>query len=179
MNRIFSIGSPSPIPDGTLLSPLLNPKDSESGLPFDLLDGFSLAAGVIDPGARSRVHLIPFSTQVTFVLAGSLAVKMKGPDDARPYTLSLKAGQAVLTEPGVFLQLINEGTERCETLYIVSPAYVFEAHPGGEPSYDDSVVLDEDWDDLAKAGWRASRPMPTPTERADAMQRLSKTKRRS
>ena len=45
MNQVFKIASPFQVPDGTLVSPFLNAKDSESGLPFNLLDGFSLAAG--------------------------------------------------------------------------------------------------------------------------------------
>ncbi len=52
MNRVFSIPLPSRVPDGTLVSPFLNAKDSESDVPFDLLDGFSLAAVIRLPGGN-------------------------------------------------------------------------------------------------------------------------------
>ena len=178
MNRVFSITAPFRVPDGTWVSPFLNAKDSQSDLPFDLLDGFSLAAGMIDPNSCSAIHVMPFVTQVTFVRSGNLAVRMKGPDDTQPYILRLAAGQAVLTEPGVFFQLINEGAERCEVLYIVSPAYVFEMSAEGAVLYDDAVVLDEGWEDLAVAGWRTAQSMATAEQRADAMRRLSDIKRK-
>jgi hypothetical protein len=178
MNRVFSITAPFRVPDGTWVSPFLNAKDSQSDLPFDLLDGFSLAAGMIDTNSRSKIHVMPLVTQVTFVTSGSLAVRMKGPDDAEPYLLRLTGGQSVLTEPGVFFQLINEGYERCEVLYIVSPAYVSEMSAEGAVLYDDAVVLDEGWEDLAATGWRTSRLMATAEQRADAMRRLSEIKRK-
>ena len=178
MNRVFSITTPFRVPDGTWVSPFLNAKDSQSDLPFHLLDGFSLAAGVIDPTSRSKIHVMPFVTQVTFVRSGNLAVRMKGPDDAEPYILRLAAAQAALTEPGVFFQLINESSEPCEVLYIVSPAYVFEMSADGAVMYDDAVVPDEGWEDLAAADWRTSRSMATAQQRADAMRRLSALKRK-
>ena len=178
MNSVFSITEPFRVPDGTWVSPFLNAKDSQSDLPFDLLDGFSLAAGMIDPNSCSAIHVMPFVTQVTFVRSGSLAVKMKGPDDTEPYILRLAAEEAVLTEPGAFFQLINEGTESCEVLYIVSPAYVFEMSAEGAVLYDDAVVLDVGWDDLAATGWRTARSMATAEQRAEAMRRLSETKRK-
>src|SRR6266566_1622578 len=87
-------------------------KDSESPLPFDLLEGFSLSAGVIEPGSASKIHVMPFVTQVTFVRSGSLSVRMKGPREAHAYLLHAAEGQSVLTEPGEYLQLINRGKER-------------------------------------------------------------------
>ena len=178
MNRVFSITAPFRVPDGTWVSPFLNAKDSQSDLPLHLLDGFSLAAGTIDPNSCSKIHVMPFVTQVTFVRSGNLAVRMKGPDDTEPYILRLAAGQAVLTEPEVFFQLLNEGSERCDVLYVVSPAYVFQIGPDGGVLYDDSLVLDEDWDSLAAAGWRAAQAMPTRTQREEAMQRLSESKKK-
>jgi len=77
MNRVFSITVPFRVPDGTWVSPFLNAKDSQSDLPFELLDGFSLAAGTIDPNSCSKIQLMPFDTQVTFVRSGNLAVRMK------------------------------------------------------------------------------------------------------
>lgn len=173
LNRIFTITAPFRVPDGTWVSPFLNAKDSQSDLPFDLLDGFSIAAGTIDPNSHSKIHIMPLVTQVTFVRSGSLAVRMKGPDDAEPYILRLAAAEAVLSEPGIFFQLINDSPEPCEVLYIVSPAYVFEMSTEGAVLYDDAVVLDDGWEDLAAAGWRMSRSIATVQQRADAMRRLS------
>jgi len=47
MNKFFSPAKPFRVPDETLALPFLAAKDSESGLPFDLLDGLSPAAGEI------------------------------------------------------------------------------------------------------------------------------------
>jgi hypothetical protein len=152
MNRIFNISPPFPIPDGTLVSPFLNPADTQSGLPLDLSLGFSLAAGTLLPGMVSKIQVLPFVTQVTFVLAGTLTMRLKAPADATPCTLTIQPRQAVLSEAGSFFQLINAGEEPCEVLYIVSPAYLF-VRDGEKITYDDSVVLDEDWDELEAAGW--------------------------
>jgi hypothetical protein len=121
---------------------------------------------------------MPFVTQVTFVRSGNLAVRMKGPDDTEPYILPLAAGQAVLTEPGAFFQLLNEGSERCDVLYVVSPAYVFELSPKGGVRYDDSLVLDEDWDHLTAARSQSAQAMPTLSQREEAVRRLWATKKK-
>ena len=34
-------------------------------------------------------------------------------------------------------------------LYIVTPAFVFETDAGGKVVYNDALVLDHEWDDLA------------------------------
>jgi hypothetical protein len=172
MTKVFSILSPLRVSDDTLVSPFLNSRDSESGLAFHLLDGFSLAAGLIEPRLRSKIHVMPFVTQVTFVRCGSLAVMMKG----QPYRLSPAQGKAALTEPGVFFQHISGGARPCETLYIVSPAYTFEMAADGRVLYDDSVVLAEEWEELAAAGWRPLQPMPTRAQRKATLERLAKRK---
>lgn len=203
MNRIFSISTPFRVPDGTWVSPFLNAKDSESDLPFDLLDGFSLSAGMIEPNSSSKIHIMPFVTQVTFVRSGRLSVKMKGPDDAAPYELTLekqkqaepeqeepeqekktqeqnkleRPEQAVLTEPGTYLQLINKGEQPCTVLYIVSPPYTFEKLADGHTLYDDSLVIEEDWHELEQAGWKPSRLLPTQAERNATLQRLAAQKK--
>lgn len=179
MNKIFSINPPFQVPDGTWVSPFLNAKDSQSDLPFDLLDGFSLAAGTIEPNSCSKIHVMPFVTQVTFINSGTLTVKMKGSRDAQPYLLHLASTQAVLTEPGVFFQLINDGIQPCEVLYIVSPAYVFEMQPDGRVLYDDSLVLDEDWEALAAADWQPAQQMPSRAQRDESLRRLAETKRKT
>lgn len=173
MNRIFSIFPHFRVLDGTWVSPFLNAKDSQSDLLFDLLHGFSLSAGVIKPRSSSRIHIMLHVTQVTFVLSGKLTVLMKGTDDVQLYPLHLTANQAALTEPGAFFQLINGSSEDCNVLYVVSPAYIFEMDPDGTVLYDDSLVLEDDWDKLAAAGWQVRQSMPTLDQRAEALQRLA------
>jgi hypothetical protein len=173
MNRLFQIAAPHRVPDGTLVSPFLNSRDSTSGLPFDLLEGFSLAAGTIEAESRSKIHVMPFVTQVTFVRRGALTVWMKAAEDAQPYVLTLNPDEAVVTEPGTFLQLVNTSDQACEALYIVSPAYVFE-FSDGRVIYDDSVVVEETWDQLAVANWRTNKTLPTLEQRLQAEARLSR-----
>jgi len=170
MKRIFEIEEPFPVPDGTLVSPFLNAKDTKSGLPFDLLDGVSVAAGIIEPQSRSKIHIMLFVTQVTFVRRGKLEVWMKSEDDVEPYALPLKEDQAALTRPGTFFQLVNNDAEPCQVLYIVSPAYVFEVL-NGAVLYDDATVLEENWEDLRVAGWRPSVKFSTWEQRQEALQR--------
>lgn len=145
MDLHFTIPPPFQVPDGTWVSPFLNAKDSQSDLPFDLLDGFSIAAGRIDPGTCSQIHVMPLVSQVTFVRSGKLRVMMQGASDEQPFAIDLNAGEAALTEQGVAFQLISNGAEPCEVLYIVSPAYVFDMSPDGEVRYDDSVMVGEHW----------------------------------
>jgi mannose-6-phosphate isomerase-like protein (cupin superfamily) len=172
MKQVFKVSEPYRVPDGTLVSPFLNCKDSRSGLPFDLLEGFSLAAGTIEPKTRSKIHLMPFVTQVTFVRQGDLRVRMKGPRDEDSYSLSVRTDEAVITAPGTFFQLINDETETCEVLYIVSPAYLLEMS-NERVVYDDSVVFEENWDYLESSGWRPSVQPPTLQQRKEAEHRMS------
>jgi hypothetical protein len=172
MRQVFKVVDPFRVPDGTLVSPFLNSKDNMSGLPFDLLDGFSLAAGTIEPKTSSKIHQMPFVTQVTYVRRGSLEVRMKGPQDHDLYSLIARIDEAVLTEPGTFFQLVNDGHESCEVLYIVSPAYLFEMSDG-KVVYDDSLVLEENWDDLKSSGWHPTVPLPTREQRQEAAHRLA------
>ncbi len=68
--------------------------------------------------------------------------------------------------------------EATRSQYIVSPAYVFDMGPDGGVLYDDSLVLQEDWDRLATAGWRAVQAMPALAQREEAMRRLSESKKK-
>jgi mannose-6-phosphate isomerase-like protein (cupin superfamily) len=175
MNRLFQIPAPHRVPDGTLVAPFLNSRDSTSGLPFDLLEGFSLAAGTIEVGSQSKIHVMPFVTQVTFVRRGALTVWMKAVGDEQPYALTVNPDEAVVTERGTFLQLVNTSDQACEALYIVSPAYVFE-FSDGRVIYDDSVVLDETWEQLATANWRTAKALPTLEQRRQAEVRLERSR---
>lgn len=53
MNHIFTIKTGYRVPEGRVVHPLLNPQDPDSGLPFDLIEGFSIAAGEIAPHSQS------------------------------------------------------------------------------------------------------------------------------
>ena len=153
MKRIFSVGKGVQVPDGTRVFSFLNCRDSESGLPGNLLEDFSLAAGEIEPHRHSKIHVMPLATQVTFVLQGELEAWMKDADQIAPYPLRVKPEQAILTRPGTFLQFRNLTPAPCRVLYIVSPAYVFLMEEG-RVAYDDSVVMEEDWEELKKIKWK-------------------------
>jgi hypothetical protein len=155
VNRLFVIENFSRVPDGTLVAPFLNARDSHSGLPAEVPDNFSIAAGIIEPGVSSKIHVMPLVTQVTFVLQGSLEIHMKDAATDTPYSQYVSAHQAVLTRPGTFFQLINHAPDiPCQVLYMVSPAYIFLLAADGALLYDDAVVLDEDWQDLAVCAWQ-------------------------
>jgi hypothetical protein len=153
VKRIFSIGKGGQVPDGTKVFPLLNCRDCTSSLPADLLEDFSLAVGEIEPHRHSKIHVMPLVTQVTFVLRGELEAWMKDGDQPAPYSLRLGAEQAILTRPGTFLQLRNPMPAPCRVLYMVSPSYVFLMEEG-RVIYDDSVVLEEDWEALEGINWK-------------------------
>lgn len=174
MQAIFSTQTPMPVPDGTLVAPFLNCLDSTSGLPPDLLTDFSIAVGTIEPGVRSKIHCMPLVNQVTFVLCGTLEVLMKDQSSAQPYHLQLNTEQAVLTQVGTFVQFNNRAEKSCKVLYIVSPAYVFELAPDGTLRYDDAIVFDESWEELAVLNGQYEALIGlTPEARRQALQRIS------
>jgi len=144
------------VPDSTKVFPLFNCRDFTSSLPGSFLEDFSLAVGEIEPGRKSKVHVMPLVTQVTLVLQGKLEVWMKDADQLEPYSLRLEAEQAIITWPGTFLQFQNHTGRSCRVLYIVSPAYLFEME-NGMVVYDDSVVLEEDWEGLEKINWNTGK----------------------
>jgi mannose-6-phosphate isomerase-like protein (cupin superfamily) len=156
LRKIFSIGKGIQVPDSTKVFPLFNCRDFSSSLPGNLLEDFSLAVGEIEPGRQSKVHVMPLVTQVTLVLQGKLEVWMKDVDQLEPYSLRLGAEQAILTRPGTFLQFRNHTGLPCRALYIVSPAYLFVMEKG-KVVYDDSVVLEEDWEELEKIDWKPAK----------------------
>lgn len=144
------------MPDSTKVFPLFNCRDFTSSLPGNLLEDFSLAVGEIEPGRKSKVHVMPLVTQVALVLLGKLEVWMKDADQLEPYSLRLEAEQAILTRPGTFLQFRNPTGLSCRVLYIVSPGYLFVMEKG-RVVYDDSVVLEEDWEELEKINWNTGK----------------------
>jgi mannose-6-phosphate isomerase-like protein (cupin superfamily) len=168
MKRIFVQSDPNRVPDGTLVSELLR------------VDGFSLASGVIEPGVSSKIHLHPFVTQVTYVQNGRVIAWMRGPSDAKPYSLELSSDQACLTEAGTFFQLVNPAYEPCHVLYIVSPPFLFEIGPAGNVVYNDAVILDGTWEDLAREKYDLSqlvKRIPTAEERQKSAERLARQRK--
>jgi hypothetical protein len=58
MNKHFSISPPFRVPDGTMVSPFLNIKHSESDLSFDVLAGSQKSQGCINgSGVYGKVLL--------------------------------------------------------------------------------------------------------------------------
>ena len=146
MKRVFHPGNFFAVPDGTEVSAFLNATDSTiAEIPSGVLEGMSIAAGRIAARTRSKIHVHPTVTQVTYVLSGDLTVKMKDPGEAQPYVLEVATGSAVISEPGVLLQLCNETERSVEVLYIVTPSYVFQTGEDGQVIHDDSIQVAEDW----------------------------------
>jgi len=153
MKKIFNISEGFKVPDGTMVHSVLDPRVA-SQYKSEWVDDISTAVGVIPAGITSKIHLHPLVTQVTWVLSGNLTVKMKDPKAEEPYSLNLSKDQSVVTKAGTFFQLVNSGKEECRVIYIVTPAFVFECSDKGEVVYNDALVLDQDWEELAKAGWK-------------------------
>jgi hypothetical protein len=177
MNRIFATGQGTPVPDGTVVHSLLQTalRGPETG-GWD--DGLSIALGVIPPHTVSKIHLHPLVTQVTLVLHGALRVVMKDTAQESPYSLDLVAEQGTIARPGTLLQYVNQGGAECRVLYIVSPAFVYEVDANGSVLYNDALVLDDDWKELAAAGWAALQPHNLDDIRAarcTAVKRLQRT----
>ena len=180
MNRVFKPRGFFTVPDKTEVSPFLNATDTmQEDVPWGALGDISIAAGRIKAGVHSSVHVHPVVTQVTYVVAGNLTVRMQATADAGYYDLILKSGQAVITEPGTAFQLRNDSGATVRVLYIVSPPYVFEMK-GDKVVYDDAVVVAEKWEGFAVASSDFSRvATQTPQVRAkrdDSLQRLKRGK---
>ena len=157
MDHVFRIENGFIVPDDTKVFPFLNPRDSESHLPWDLAGDVSLAVGEIAPHSQSKIHIHPLVTLITWVVSGALQIKMKDPENPDPYIVTLEAQQAALTKPQTFLQHINATDLLCRVLYIVSPAYVFLMEANGTVVYDEAVVVDRDWEELAQQQWYIPR----------------------
>lgn len=152
MKRIFPPLGYFTIPDGTDVSPFLDATDvQQSDVPWDALGDVSIAAGRISPNVRSWIHVHHVVTQVTYLLAGTLTVRMKDASAAEPYDLRLQPGQAVVTQPRTLFQLRNDGNTVAEVLYIVSPSYVFEMD-GGRVRYDDASMVARTWEEVSASG---------------------------
>ena len=142
-----------PADDGTLVSPFLNAKDAESKVPWNFLEGVSLAQGKLKPKQKSAIHVHPFVEHVTFVLSGELVLIIKDPEEAEEYPLELGTHQAAVTRPGSFQQFVNPLDSEVETLYIVSPPFQFEPGHGNKPAYTDAIIVGESWETLKAQNW--------------------------
>lgn len=152
MKKIFNVGEGFEVPDGTVIHSVVDPRSA--GLEGSTwVDEASLAVGVVPAGTTSKIHVHPFVTQITWVLSNQLSVKMKDPQSDAPYTLTLIPEQTVVTQPGTFFQLMNTWSKPARVLYIVTPAFLFEADESGV-KYNDAFVLDETWEDLEKTNWK-------------------------
>ena len=195
MNRLFTARDSGffKVPDGTLVNPFLDPTDGMSGLPCELVDGPSVAAGQVNPGVVSEIHVMPFVSQITVLLSGKLVIRMMEPQAGDPpYEIDLElpkgglgpgfAAAAVITPPGTLFQLDNaSGSEPARVLYVVTPSYVFEPGPAGEPPvYDDAITLGNDWaalGDSEKVTTALADPTRSRTARHAALQRITERSR--
>ncbi|MGE5429897.1 MAG: cupin domain-containing protein [Syntrophomonadaceae bacterium] len=152
MNKIFRASDLFTVPDGTKVASLFNSADIACNLHSGSNEGLSIAIGEIPPGAKSKIHVHPLVAQVTFVLEGTVSVCMKDSETSEKYKLELRKNEAVLTQKGTFFQLVNESEEICRLMYIVSPEFLFETAKG-KVVYNDAIVLEEDWEELAGLNW--------------------------
>jgi hypothetical protein len=176
VKRIFRRGRGTTAPDGTRIYPFLNPADSTSRLRLALFSGASVALGELPAGKASKIHMHPLVTMIVWVVTGRLSLTLKDRRSNKPYTLRLRAEDGALVLPGTFLQLIAERRTPCRVLYIVSPAYVF-LKARGKILYDDAIVFDKSWDQLARLRWRPATIPKVATMRAARSWALRNLKR--
>lgn len=155
LNRVFRPGGFVPAPDGTEVDAFLNPADARTARLPGMPEGVGLAAGRIGPGVTSAIHVHPVVTQVTYVVAGELTVRMRESEGVAPLECAVGPGEAVVAEPGMPIQFANRTETAVHVLYVTSPAYV----TSDEDGYDDAILLD-DWsaslsdEDLRRAAAR-------------------------
>lgn len=153
MNHVFQPRGFFTVPDGTEVSAFLNATDTmERELPWTALGAMSIAAGRVRAKSESWVHIHPVVTQVTYLLAGELTLRMKETSDERAYDLELQPRQAAVALPGTALQLRNQGSVDADVLYLVSPSYVFEID-GRDVRYDDARLVARTWEELEESGY--------------------------
>ena len=180
MNRVFEPRGYFTVPDGTDVSAFLNATDlTQADVPWNAVGDMSIAQGRINPGVRSWVHVHHVVTQVTYLLAGELTVRMKEANTPEPYELVLKPGQAVLVQPGTLFQLQNEGNALAKVLYLVSPSYVSEVE-GQEVRYDDATLVAKTWKEIVGADYDLPTINASASEaklqRREAIRRIARRK---
>jgi hypothetical protein len=89
MHKVFQPRGYFKVPDGTEVSPFLNATDvSQDDVPWNALGDLSIASGRIGRHVHSSVHMHPIVTQVTYVVSGSLTVRVMDPGAPEAYQLS-------------------------------------------------------------------------------------------
>lgn len=153
-DRVYKIEEGIQVPDKTMVFPIIGPRQQQlAGL--EIADYLSLAMGELEHDEKSSIHVHPLVAHLTWVMSGSLQVKMKDKENEEAYTLNIDPMQAVYTAPGTFFQLINRGVDTCKILYQVAPAFVFDITKEGEVRYNDAIVLhDYTWDKLKAMHWK-------------------------
>ncbi len=153
-DRVYKIEDGFEVPDKTMVFPIFGPRQQQlAGL--EISDYMSLAMGELEKLETSSIHVHPLVAHLTWVMSGSLSVKMKDPENNEAYRLDLNPMQAVYTAPGTFFQLINRGVDTCKILYQVAPAFVFDMTPEGEVRYNDAIVLSGySWEKLKEMNWK-------------------------
>jgi hypothetical protein len=175
---VLDFGKFFKIPDGTLVAPFLNSKSVTNKLPFNVLNGFSAAAGIIESKTNSKIHVLPHVTMATLVLEGEVLVTVhrKGKDQTED--LSLVKDQTLLTEPNTIIQWRNQSDRLAKVIYIVSPPYLFEK-VGSEVIYDDSIMIEASWSKLEYVNWDLKKlgyKLPTFKQRSASYGRLRQRK---
>ena len=153
MNNIYKIEKGIVVPDGTTVFEIIGVSQSKTeGLPITKEQ--SLAYGKLAPGEKSKVHVHPVISHLTWVISGQLTVGMKDKKSSEMYFIEVAPRETVLTEPETFFQLINNSDQVCEVLYMVAPAFIFEVNEQGEILYNDQIVLNLGWKELAERNWQ-------------------------
>ncbi len=104
--------------------------------PFDLAPArnMALAEGLIEPGARYRVHAHRTIEQITYVVSGEVEVLSFDAEAGATGSVRLAAGEAVVTLPGQSLEFRCIGEAAARVLFITAPPYPADNS--------DTVVLD-------------------------------------
>lgn len=153
MRQVFKVEEGVVVPDGTVVHPIIGPRQmTEAGI--GMFEEMSLALGHLPPNTISDIHIHPFCNHLTWVLSGSLTVKMKDPSFPDPYELTFDERELVLTRAGTYFQLINNSDTLVETLYGCGPAFVFELNENGDITYNDQIVPGKTWEELAEMKWQ-------------------------
>ncbi len=144
MKNVFSPQESFLLPDGTYLSHITQ----DTTLPAGFTQNVSLALGRIPPHSQSLIHFHPCVTQLTFVLAGNLTVRMRGFNEKDFYELTAKQNDSIMTETQTFFQLINQTDELISVLYLVNPGFLLEFDSNGEVIYNDAIIVGDNWQEL-------------------------------
>jgi len=99
--------------DHTVLRELLHPRKQPVRL------GYSVAHGKLEPGRRSKWHVLQ-SSEVYYFIAGRGRFTIDGE------TCSVEAGSLIYVPPGGKQALENTGTSEVEFLCFVDPAWRIE-----------------------------------------------------